>query len=70
MKKLFLAIITTATVLSCAGCAKTCNCVSRFDDQVLERTVTLEEGERCGDSDYDVTALGHHSSLKCRPQLF
>lgn len=70
MKKLFLIAVAFVAVLSFTSCSKTCNCVTTFNNEVIKTTEEVGEGERCGDTDYDVTAFGQHSSRKCTPQLF
>ncbi|MDD2594681.1 MAG: hypothetical protein PHD11_02540 [Bacteroidales bacterium] len=70
MKKL-LVVVAVASLFLCAGCSKTCKCSAKLNDEVLsEKTVELNDGEKCSDYNTSVTVLGQTAQLKCTPQLF
>lgn len=70
MKKFFIAIAAIAMTISMASCSKTCNCVAKYDDNKIEKTITLDEGEKCSDYNTSVAILGHSATFKCTPKLF
>ncbi len=71
MKALKFFIIAISIMLLASSCVKTCNCKTRVDGEVvLENTIELDEGQKCGDFNRAASALNHYASVKCTPILF
>lgn len=64
MKKI-LAIVVA--VFALCSCSKTCNCVSKVDDQVItEWEQTLSDGQKCADFNASASVLNHGASIRCK----
>lgn len=71
MKKLFIILTLVGAIIIMSSCSKTCNCKTRVDGEVvLENTVELDKGQKCGDFNRAASALNHNASVKCTPILF
>lgn len=71
MKKAFVILTLVGAALIMSSCVKTCNCKTRVDGEVvLENTIELKEGEKCGDFNSSASGFGHNGSVRCTPILF
>ena len=71
MKVLKLFVVVISVMLMASSCVKTCNCKTMVDGEVvLENTVELDEGQKCGDFNRAASALNHNAAVKCTPIFF
>lgn len=70
MKKLVLALVAVLAVCALSSCSRTCNCKAYYNDNVVNKTITLDEGQKCSDYNTYVKVGNVESGLKCSPQLF
>ena len=70
MKKIVLALVAVIAVCALSSCSRTCNCKAYYNDNVVDKTINLDEGQKCSDFNTYVKIGGVESGLKCAPALF
>ena len=46
MKKIVLVLIAAVSLCALSSCSRTCNCRLYANDNVIDKTVTLDEGQK------------------------
>ena len=70
MKKIVLVLIAAVSLCALSSCSRTCNCRLYANDNVIDKTVPLDEGQKCSDFNTYTKIGNFESGLKCTPALF
>lgn len=71
MKKVLFALVLAGGIFALSSCAKECNCAAKWNGEVVyEKTLELQDGDKCSDYNTYVSVMGISAELKCTPHLF
>ena len=70
MKKILLALVAVIGICALSSCSKSCNCKAYYNDNVVEKTITPEDGKKCSDYNTYVKLGKVETGTKCVPALF
>ena len=71
MKKVLIAIVAVGFMFCMSSCAKECNCKYEVLGVSTEKTIELEDGQKCSDLSGDLTISGSKiAGAKCNPKFF
>ena len=71
MKKVLFGLVLIGGLFVMSSCSKECNCVGKYQGETkYESRFTLEDGEKCSDSNFYLNVVGVQIEVKCTPVLF